>query len=416
MKMKIKSLFVAVLLVLGVVVPISQSSAADYEWPVVDSFTVTPTELDLAQASPTVTFTLVVTHNVGILSNSTNVNVSNAASNSTVSAKITRTDSPVNPDLKKVTFKGTLTFPYSLSPGLYTFNADAVSAISPNGIRQTPTTGVIYPKKFSDFIGGETSIILRSNGELNLDVQTFVGPSYPSSIQATDDKARTIVAETPIWKVGETYNVDNHFDMRTPLATLQISTSTPEVCTADGKIMKLIAIGSCSFTVFTPKNKNYLYKSLQQTEAITAARQKQIIGVTKIATQDVTTFPKVLMVTSAYTTAGDLVIPVSTTPAICIANAVAVQLNSGGMCTLTYKAEATKTQLASDLYTQTFEILKEGKSVVVSTPEPTPTPTATPTATPKPVIKKTISCVKGTKTIKKTAISPKCPAGYKLKK
>jgi hypothetical protein len=413
---KIKSLFVAVLLVLGAAVPIAQSSAADYEWPVVESFTVTPTELDLAQASPTVTFTLVVTHNVGIQSTSTNVNVSNAASNSTVSTKITRTDSPVNPDLKKVTFKGTLTFPYSLSPGLYTFNADAISAVSPNGIRTLPTTGVIYPKKFSDFVGGETSIILRSNGELNLDFQTFVGPSYPSSIQATDDKTRTIVAETPIWKVGETYSVDSHFDMRTPLVKLQIATTTPDTCTADGKIMKFIAIGTCSFTVFTPKDKNYLYKSLQQTEMITAARQKLVIGVTKIATQDVTTFPKVLMVTSAYTTSGDLVIPISTTPSICIANAVAVQLNAGGMCTLTYKADATKTHLASDLYTQSFEILKDGKSVVVPTPVVTPTPVATPTPTAAPVVKKTITCVKGKKTVKKTAVSPKCPAGYKLKK
>jgi len=414
--MKIKSLFVAVLLVLGAAVPIAQSSAADYEWPVVESFTVTPTELDLAQASPTVTFTLVVTHNVGIQSTSTNVNVSNAASNSTVSAKITRTDSPVNPDLKKVTFKGTLTFPYSLSPGLYTFNADAISAVSPNGIRTLPTTGVIYPKKFSDFVGGETSIILRSSGELNLDFQTFVGPSYPSSIQATDDKTRTIVAETPIWKVGETYSVDKHFDMRTPLAKLQIATTTPDTCTADGKIMKFIAIGTCSFTVFTPKDKNYLYKSLQQTEMITAARQKQVIGVTKIATQDVTTFPKVLMVTSAYTTSGDLVIPVSTTPSICIANAVAVQLNAGGMCTLTYKADATKTHLASDLYTQTFEILKDGKSVVVPTPVVTPTPVAAPTPTVAPVAKKTISCVKGKKTVTRTGSAPKCPKGYKLKK
>jgi hypothetical protein len=42
------------------------------------------------------------------------------------------------------------------------------------------------------------------------------------------------------------------------------------------------------------------------------------------------------------------------------------------------------------------------------------TPTPTPTA--KPVVKRTISCVKGTKTIKRTAVSPKCPKGYKLKK
>jgi hypothetical protein len=72
--------------------------------------------------------------------------------------------------------------------------------------------------------------------------------------------------------------------------------------------------------------------------------------------------------------------------------------------------------LPSDVYLKSFEVIKEGQPVVVPTPVATPTPTATPTATPKPVVKKTISCVKGTKTIKKTAISPKCPAGYKVKK
>ena len=43
--MKIKSLFVAVLLVAGVVVAPS-SVAADYEWPKAESFTVTPIDID----------------------------------------------------------------------------------------------------------------------------------------------------------------------------------------------------------------------------------------------------------------------------------------------------------------------------------------------------------------------------------
>ena len=64
--------------------------------------------------------------------------------------------------------------------------------------------------------------------------------------------------------------------------------------------------------------------------------------------------------------------------------------------------------------------------VATATPTPTPTPTpsetasATPTPTPtvvatvKPAAKKTtITCVKGKKTKKVTAIKPKCPKGYK---
>jgi hypothetical protein len=47
---------------------------------------------------------------------------------------------------------------------------------------------------------------------------------------------------------------------------------------------------------------------------------------------------------------------------------------------------------------------------------PTPVATPTPTPTANPVVKKTITCIKGTKTIKRTAVSPKCPKGYKVKK
>ena len=71
---------------------------------------------------------------------------------------------------------------------------------------------------------------------------------------------------------------------------------------------------------------------------------------------------------------------------------------------------ATESRLASDVFVQSFKVTKEGEVEV------TPTPVVTPTPTAKPVVKRTISCVKGTKTVKKTAVSPKCPKGYKLKK
>jgi hypothetical protein len=70
-----------------------------------------------------------------------------------------------------------------------------------------------------------------------------------------------------------------------------------------------------------------------------------------------------------------------------------------------------------------YTCIKSGKKLVwnkgvkiipVAKPTPTPTPTATPTT--KPVVKKTITCVKGKKSVKKTAVSPKCPKGYKVKK
>ncbi len=55
-------------------------------------------------------------------------------------------------------------------------------------------------------------------------------------------------------------------------------------------------------------------------------------------------------------------------------------------------------------------------------PAPTPAPSATPTPTPtpsaKPIVakKSTITCVKGKTTKKVTAVKPKCPSGFKVKK
>jgi hypothetical protein len=415
--MKIKSSFVAVLLMGGVLVaPTAQ--AVDYEWPKVESFTVSPIDIDLSQSNPILTFTLVVSHNIGISSTFTSVNLANADNNVNLSTRLNRVDSPIDFNLKQVTFKGTLVLPNSTPAGLYTFTADPVNAFSTMGAGSTPNTGTVLPKKFNDLVDGETSIIVRINGDLNFNYQTFVGPSYSSQNSVFDGKPRALFTDVPIWKVGETYKVSDYFEMRTPLATLQISTSSPSVCTSDGKIMKFIDTGVCSFTVFTPKTKNYQYKSLELSQTISAARPKQIIGVTNIADQTVASYPKIIVVTPAYTTTGDLVVPNSTTPGICTATGGGVNLIASGTCTLTYQASATATQLASDSYTQSFKVKKDGEVLVEPTPTATPTPVATPapTPTPKPVVKKTITCTKGTKSVKRTGVSPKCPKGYKLKR
>jgi hypothetical protein len=61
--MKIKSLFVAVLLMGGVLVAPAQAAT---ENPVVNSFTFSPQEIDLQAANTNVTFELVVSHPSGI--------------------------------------------------------------------------------------------------------------------------------------------------------------------------------------------------------------------------------------------------------------------------------------------------------------------------------------------------------------
>ena len=414
--MKIKSIFVAVLLAAGVVVAPANAADDTYEFPVVTSFTVSPKEIDVAAVNPTLTFTLEVSHNIGIASTVAILQFSSSKANSQLSTKLERTDSPIDFKLKKVTFKGSLVLPNSLAPGLYNFYAEPISGIAPLGSTLLPKTGVIYPSKFSDFVDGETSIIVRSNGELNLDFQTFVGPSYTSTLNVSDDKPRTLFTSEPIWKIGETYKVDDYFERRSPLVTLQLSTSTPLVCSSDGKMLKFLTTGNCSYTVYTAKSKEYMYKKLDLNATITEARKIQTLFVPQIQNQTDADLPKVILVSKAFTLNGDAVIPYSATPSICTPTGNSVNITSGGRCVLKFQTLANANYLASDIYTVTFDISKDGLPIVVPTPVVTPTPVATPTPTAKPVVKKTITCVKGKKTIKKTAVSPKCPAGYKLKR
>jgi hypothetical protein len=410
--MKIKSFVVAVGLLAGVVLAPPQAAADSYEFPVVTSFTVSPKEIDVAVVNPILTFNLEVTHNIGISTTSTDLRFSDSVSNVQLITKLTRTDSPVDTKLKKVTFKGTLVLPNSLAPGLYSFYAEPITGIAPAGRATAPRTGNIYPTKFNDFVDGETSVIIRSNGELNLDFQTFVGPCYTSTLSVFDNKPRTLFTSEPLWKVGETYKVDDFFEKRSPLVTLQISTTTPLVCSSDGKALKFIKTGNCSFTVFTAKSKEYLYKKLDLNATITEALRVQTLLIPQIPNQTTVDLPKVILTPSAYTAMGNLVLPTTTTPTICAPTINSVKIMSGGTCILKYQSSADATYAASDLYTVSFDISKDGQ------PLPVPTPVVTPTPAPvvKPAVKRTITCVKGTKTIKRTAISPKCPKGYKVKK
>ena len=394
----------------GVVIAPATVADDSYQFPVATSFTVSPKEIEVAAANPTLTFTLDVTHNIGISTTSTNLRFSDSVSNVQLITKLTRIDSPVDTKLKKVTFRGTLVLPNSLAPGLYSFYAEPITGIAPAGGATAPKTGNIFPSKFNDFVDGETSVIVRSNGELNLDFQTFVGPSYPSTLNVFDSKPRSLFTSEPVWKVGETYKVDDFFEKRSPLVTLQISTSTPLVCSSDGKMLKFLKTGNCSFTVYTAKSKEYLYKKLDLNATITEARRTQTLLIPQIPNQTTIDLPKVILTPSAYTAAGNLVLPTTTTPTVCAPTINSVKIMSGGKCVLKYQTDADATYAASDVYTVTFDVSKDGLPIVETAPVVTPTPT------PKPIVKKTITCTKGKKSVKRTGVSPKCPKGFKLKR
>jgi hypothetical protein len=322
---------------------------------------------------------------------------------------LTRTDS--NTTATKVTFKGSLTVPRNINSGVYTFSATGVKNNSSAGYQYE--SGVIEGGKVRALVGAENGLLVRFGGDLNFDYATFVGPAYDTTLGVSyNDSAKYNSFIAPIWKVGESYDPTKYYELRVPSLALALTSSTPTICSTDGKTLSLIKVGTCSFIVSTAKTNDYVAKASSQSVTITAARIKPTLVIDKIANQDVKDIGKLIDISRIYSASEGWIVPASATPTICFASGFYVKLIAGGTCKLTYQTAATSTYLASDLYTQSFEILSDGKPVVA----PTPVVTPAPTPTVKPVVKKTITCTKGTKSLKRTGTAPKCPKGYKLKK
>lgn len=401
--MKLKSLLVAaMLMVSGLVIAPAHAT----EKPVVESFTFSPQEIDVSTINTSVTFELVVSHPSGIAETSTLLSLKNDRGDS-LATYLTRTDP--NPAATKVTYKGVLVVPRDINPGVYTFSAVGFRNNSSAGYQYE--TGTVYGGKVRTLVGAESALLIRSGGDLNFDYATFVGPTYdPTTGVSYENTAKYNSAAVPIWKVGEKYDPSNYYELRVPSLSLAMKTLTPTVCSTDGKTMSFLKEGTCSFDVYTAKTKDYIARISSQSATIEAARIKPTLIVEKIANQDVKDLGKSIELTRVYGPTGGLVLPESITPVTCYTTGFFVKLVAGGTCKLTYQFPASSTMLASDVYTVSFDILKDGQPVV----DPTPTASPTPTVTPKPV--KSITCTKGKKVKKVKGVSPKCPKGYKLKK
>jgi hypothetical protein len=406
--MKIKSLLVAVLLLGGVLV--SPSANAATENPKVESFVFTPTEVDLFGADTTVNFTLVVSHPAGIANTRAYVTLKSARFD-TIGAYLIRTPDSTSPTSPKVTFKGSITVPRDVSPGVYVATVGSLKNNSSAGYEYE--TGTIESTKLRTLTGAESALLVRSSGDLNFNYTTFVGPSHDTTLGLSyDDSIKYSPINSPILKVNEKYKATDYFEPKVAALPLQISSSTPKVCTSDGSQLTFLTEGNCTYTVFTAKTKDYAELKKTVSLTITEARVKPQLVVEKIANQTATDLPKSVALPKVYDANTTWVLAESKTPLVCQSSAFYVRIVASGTCTLTYQSVATKQFLASDVYTQTFEVIDANKPVVA----PTPTPVVTPTPTAAPVVKKTISCVKGKKTVTRTGSSPKCPKGFKLKK
>jgi hypothetical protein len=472
--MKIKSALVTILLMVGLNPGVAQAN----ERPVIESFSFTPNDLELISVNTNVVFELVVSHPSGIKNTSTLATLT-GPNGSTLATYLTRTDSPVNLAQAKVTFKGTLTVPQNIAAGAYSVSVAEVNNNSSAGYEYG--TGVITPKKLRDLTGAEYSLLIRNSGDLNLSYDTFVGPTHNTTLGITYNNPAVYNNDNPpIWKVGETYLPSKYFELRVSSLALVVSSSTPTICSTDGKELKLIAVGNCTFKVSTAKTKDYALKESTQVVTVAAARSKPELVMSVITNQTAKSLPKMIEIFRVFSPTGVYVLPQATTPTVCIASGFYVQIVGGGTCTLTYQSEANTSYLASDLYKISFEVtrdpqtitfapvatadvatksltltatassggpvsfastpnenctisgstlnlLKAGNCVVTATQAGTSTlapvsASATITltgtvVTPKPVVtKKTIVCVKGKTTKKVSGTNPKCPKGYKVKK
>ena len=446
--------------------------------PIVESFTFTPNDVELISANTNISFELIVSHPSGIKNTQTAATLTGPYG-STLSVNLIRNDSPIILSLTKVTFRGTLTVPQTMPAGAYTISVAEVNNNSSAGYEYG--TGVITPSKLRDLIGAENVLLVRNSGDLNLVYDTFVGPTHNTLLGISyNNPAKYNNSNPPTWKVGEVYDPSKYFELRVPTLPLIVTSSTPTVCSTDGKELKLIATGNCTFKVSTAKTKDYTLKEITQVVTITAARSKPELVMSVIANQTSKNLPKMIEIFRVFSPTGVYILPQATTPAVCIASGFYVQIVGGGTCTLTYQSDANTSYLASDLYKVSFEVTRDPQTIsfspVTTADIATKSLTLTATAssggavtyaststenctisgsilnllkpgncvinasqvgtstfapitasatitltgaavTPKPVVNnKTIVCVKGKTTKKVSGTNPKCPKGYKVKK
>jgi len=465
--------FISFLILICLLNPVTVN-AADEPWqpPKLISLEFSPSEIELMKVNPIVTVNLKVSHPIGIKSEKVKIYLRNSLYPSSFAYEFSavRNDSPVQVTLKNVTFVGSFQVPTSIPLGVWNISTDPIQGLAPSRSVGWPESESFVPANFRDMPGAENSLLVRSDSDLKFDFQTFVGPAFRSEIAASDGKPFSLNVEAPIWKIGESIDISKYFQMRVKNIPLELISTSPLICQANGTILKLLTIGECRYRVFTSKTNDYLYKELNLFSTITQARTKPELSIPKIENQTSDDLPKTISREQVYSY-GAQVIPQSITPNVCIPTSTGITLFSGGKCMLEYSTKPSLTLLGSDIYTQTFEVLRSSQSVQFTLPNSVDMKTkslvlnatassgalVTYTTNPdgnckvdgstlmllKPGLcavtaqqvgtktfapvsstvnlsitgkapreKQTISCIKGSKKVSVTEAKPKCPKGY----
>ena len=475
--MKLKSMLVTSLIVFSSI-NLNLATAADEPWvmPELVSFEFSPKEIELTQLNTTVSVTVKASHPVGIKSEKINIYLRNAINPQSFVYQFTalRTQNITQNNLTTATFTSSFTLPTTIASGVWNLSSEPIQGLASIKATGWPESASFSPANFRDMNGAENSLLVRLDGNLNYDLQTFVGPAYRSEAMASDSKPMTLNVEAPIWKVGEVIDTSKYFQMRVKAVPLEMISKTPQICQATGSLLKLLTTGECNYRVFTSKTKDYIYKELNLYSVVSQARTKPELSIPKIANQTSDGLPKTIIRETVYSY-GNIISPKTLTPGVCIPTNTGITLYAGGICELQYSTEATLTYLASDVYLQTFEVIRNAQTITFNPPlnssisnktialtasassgavvaftttsagicsvtgstlnllaagNCSVTATQAGTATLAPVSstatvmltgavvsdKKSITCVKGKSSKKVSGTNPKCPKGYKVKR
>ena len=439
------------------------------EQPKVESLVVNPVEIDVQDPVTDINIKVTVSHPSGISNVMVGGTLKDSKGNS-YGVNLKRTDFPIIQSLQNVVFVGKISIPRTAIPGAYNLTIDSLSNNSSAGyIYETGQTAV---KNLNNIPGLENSILIRENGFLNLSDATFFGPTFnlPSG-QVFKDLIKYNLNIVPEWRVGEIFDPSKYFELQVSDGKIEISSQSPQVCSSNGAQLKFLTVGTCTYTVFTEKTKNYLKYIKTFVAIINSAKTKPILIVNPVSNQTSENLPKDISLSQVYSVPDGYLLPISMTENVCFANGYTVKIISGGICKLKYQTTENSTYLPSDPVYQVFEITRNTQTLkfevainakvgskpisldAISSSGGPVTFTASPinvcqatgkllrfngkgtcqvsasqlgTTTFAPVsvtksisvlaasvIKKSIVCIRGSKEIKTTA--SKCPKGYKKK-
>ena len=341
-----------------------------YTLPNLVSFEFSPSEIELTGESTVVNFQLTANHPIGIESSSVEVTLK-SSENDTLSTILRRTDSPINLTLKNVIFKGSLEIPRNVKSGAYVAESGSIIGMPAQGGLISPRSpGFKVTKKLNNVVGAEESLIIRNQGNLNLNFDTFVGPSHTTNSSTAREFPKLPVYKTPIWKVGESYVPEDYFEPRVPNLKLEIVSKTKNTCDVKDSKLKFLAEGDCNFIVFTPLTRDYKYKQFEQLVQITSSRKPQELITESIGNQVAQDLPKLIKIPRVYTIANGYITPKTLSPEICLASDGYMNIFSGGLCKYSYQSMETGNFMASEIYELSFEVVRKTQ-VITFNPQKT---------------------------------------------